>query len=215
MMQIENCISFFNKLILDKIRENNEYNEGLVVFIAGGCMRDYFQGELSSKTDIDLFFTKDEDVEYVNTLFEKTLKAKKVYQSDNSTRWRYKGRIFDVVHKYFKPDMNSLIESFDFTITKCATDGKSVVYHDTFFMDLAKKQLVFTDSQLPANVIWRMAKYLMKGYKICVGECQKVADCFADSIEKDAKSDSSNEGSSSENEEYDSKEKRSVRFTID
>lgn len=174
MIQLQNAVNFFSKLILDDLKGAGVAKP----VVAGGCLRDYFLGELSYKTDIDIFFPNEEDYLKAEKWF-KDNKCKIVYESGNSIRFRHKKRIFDVVKKYYIADPQSLIESFDFTVCQIATDGEKVYHSESFFIDLAKKQLMYTGSPFPANSIWRLSKYLMKGFRICREQTQKVADDHA------------------------------------
>jgi hypothetical protein len=217
MIQFENAVSYFNKLILDDLKKNGVKT----VWVAGGSIRDYFLAEISPKTDIDLFFPDSEQAELCKKALVK-LGAKEVFSSGNSIRYRYKRRVFDVVHKYFRPTPQELINTFDFTVCQLATDGTSIFHAPTTFIDLAKKQLMFNQSQFPANCIWRLTKYLMKGFKVCVGEVQKVADCYAEWLLEEEKrkaeisSDSKEALSDDElKEEYGDNDKGSVRIGID
>lgn len=217
MIQFENAISYFNKLILDDLKKNGVKT----VWVAGGSLRDYFLAEISQKTDIDLFFPDAEQAELCKKALV-AIGAKEVFSSGNSIRFRHKGKVFDVVHKYFRPTPQELIDTFDFTICQLATDGEQIYHAPSTFIDLAKRQLMFNNSQFPANSIWRLSKYLMKGFKVCTGEVQKVADCYAEWLLEEEKRKNEISSQSAEaltdeelKEEYGDDDKNSVRRGID
>lgn len=192
VVQLENCVKFFNKLILDEI------GEVCIAWVGGGCVRDYFSvGKLTS--DIDLYFTCEEDyLKAKKYLVEQTIvkvtkeedgktivskfpkpKAKVIFENDNVTKVIYKGRMFDLVRKYF-PDAEATIKAFDFTVCCAAVTNKKVFTHDTFFIDLAKRQLMINELPFPLSTMWRMQKYIQKGYYMCSGEMLKLSKAIGE-----------------------------------
>ena len=187
IVQLENCIKYFSKQILDELKEV------CITWVGGGCVRDYFSvGKLTS--DIDLYFTceedylkckkyfveqnfvtvsKEEDGKTIVTKFPKQ-KAKIIFENDNVTKIIYKGRPYDLVRKYF-PSASETIKEFDFTVCCAAVDIHNVYTHETFFIDLAKRQLMINKLPFPLSTMWRMQKYIQKGYYMCSGEMLKLS----------------------------------------
>jgi len=87
---------------------------------------------------------------------------------------KYKGREYDLVKKYFT-DASTCIAEFDFTVCSAAVDLKEVYTHETFFIDLAKRQLMINKLPYPLSTMWRMQKYIQKGYYMCSGEMLKLS----------------------------------------
>lgn len=186
-IQLQNCIKYFNTLILRELQEVS------ICWMAGGCIRDYFStGKLDS--DIDIFFPDADQFEkcrkYLIDSKERSIKtivdekevvriipkenAVVLFQNDNVVKIKYKGRKYDLVKKYFaSPELT--IEAFDFTVCCAAVDGKSVFTHDTFWIDLAKRQLMINKLPFPLSTLWRLQKYIKKGYTICSGEMLTLA----------------------------------------
>lgn len=192
IVQLENCIKYFSKQILDELKEV------CITWVGGGCVRDYFSvGKLTS--DIDLYFTceedylkckkyfveqnfitvsKEEEGKTVITKFPKQ-KAKVIFENDNVTKIIYKGRPFDLVRKYF-PSASETIKEFDFTVCCAAVDIHSVYTHETFFIDLAKRQLMINKLPFPLSTMWRMQKYIQKGFYMCSGEMLKLSKAIGE-----------------------------------
>ena len=187
VVQLENCVKFFGKTIL------NELKDVCITWVGGGCVRDYFSvGKLTS--DIDLYFTCVEDFEKCKKyLLEQTTvrvereeegkiiiekypkpKATKGFENDNVLKVKYKGRDYDLVKKYFT-NASACIDEFDFTVCCAAVDLSNVYTHDTFFIDLAKRQLMINKLPFPLSTMWRMQKYIQKGYYMCSGEMLKLS----------------------------------------
>lgn len=192
IVQLENCVKYFSKTILDELKEV------CITWVGGGCVRDYFSvGKLTS--DIDLYFTceedylkckkyfveqntitvsKEEEGKTIITKFPKQ-KAKVIFENDNVTKIIYKGRPYDLVRKYF-PSASETIKEFDFTVCCAAVDIHNVYTHETFFIDLAKRQLMINKLPFPLSTMWRMQKYIQKGYYMCSGEMLKLSKAIGE-----------------------------------
>lgn len=197
IIQFENCVNYFRKLIL------NELSQICICWVAGGCVRDYFSiGKMSS--DIDIYFPSEEDykkaIEYLcksNTrvmvsedIDENNAKvitkiitsketAKIVFENDNVTKVLYNGMKFDIIKKYF-PSVKDTILEFDFTVCCAGVDLHNVYTHDTFFIDLSKRQLMINKLPYPLSTMWRMQKYINKGYYMCSGEMLKLSKAIGE-----------------------------------
>jgi len=191
-IQLTNCIKYFNTVILKELQAIG------VCWVAGGCVRDYFStGRLTS--DIDIFFPnvdefekcrkyltesaeqRIEEKEGDNTVIKIVPKEKAVvlFQNDNVVKVKYKGRVFDLIKKHFTSP-ETTIQEFDFTVCCAAVDGKNVVTHNTFWMDLAKRQLMVNKLPFPLSTLWRLQKYFKKGYFMCSGEMLKLGKAIGE-----------------------------------
>lgn len=180
MIQIDNCNRYFRNLILQEL---HSYSTPIQCWVAGGALKSYFLGE--NPTDIDLFFPDNNEFQRGILHFRdyEEMKggkeAKIIFENDNVIKYKYKGKIFDLVKKHFK-DPQETINQFDFTVTCAATDGDKFYQHPSFFIDLAKKQLMVNNLPYPLSTMWRMQKYMLKGYRMCKEEMLKVAQALQD-----------------------------------
>lgn len=159
-----------------KVLYLKNYLKGHRGYIAGGCFKNIFNNEKIK--DIDIFFRTENDFEKALNLFNEKENYVNVYENENAVGfWDNKTNIsIDLVRSEFgEPD--SMIERFDFTITKFAfyteeveiehkledlelgpilypvTESNSkkteflVTYHESFFEHLMLKRLV-VDSDL-------------------------------------------------------------------
>lgn len=192
IIQFENAVKYFRNLILD------ELSNVCITWVCGGCVRDYFSvGKMTS--DIDLYFTCKEDFDKSYNYFIKQTKveiktekdgvitienkskplAKVIFENDNVTKIIYKGRQFDLVKKYFNSPSECIAE-FDFTVCCGAVDIHNVYTHDTFFIDLSKRQLMINKLPYPLSTMWRMQKYIKKGFTICSVEMLKLSKAIGE-----------------------------------
>jgi len=166
MIQLENCVERYNKLILTRLKE-----AGITCWIAGGCLRDYFAGQ-PIKSDIDLFFPNQKEMEKCVTWF-KAKGASELWSSDNGAKYAFESHKFDIVKHYFDSPQ-ATIDMFDFTVSQFACDTEQVYHGETTFIDLAKRQLMFNKITFPASTVSRAFRYYQKGYKMCKGEMKKM-----------------------------------------
>lgn len=191
IIQFSNCIDFFNKMIL------TELTPVCKCWIAGGCVRDYFSiGRISS--DIDFYFPTDEEFEKCKQYLlhqdfveveeaqddgsvQKVKKEKPLatflFENENVIKLKYKGRKVDIIKKLFSSPQET-IDAFDFTVCCAAVDGVKIYHHETFFIDLAKRQLMINQLPFPLSTLSRLQRYVQKGYYMCNGEMLKLSQAI-------------------------------------
>lgn len=185
--QFSNAINYFDRLIL------NELKDVCATWIGGGSVRDYFSvGYITG--DVDLYFSNKEEFDkchqyfMYNGIIEKKdgdivsnvskPAAFLLYENDNVCKLLYKGKKYDLVKKFFS-DPETAINAFDFTVSCAAIDRTKVYTHPTFFVDLAKRALVINKLPYPMSTLWRMQKYIKKGYTICSGGLLDIAKAIS------------------------------------
>ncbi len=168
MIQLENAVNRYGKLILNDLKES-----GVVCWIAGGAIRDYFLG-IKITTDYDIFFPNEIEYEKAKTYF-KVKQAEVKWESDNGMKVKHNGKTFDLVKKFF-PTPKETISEFDFTVSMFAVDTENVYYGETTFIDLAKKQLMINKITYPASTVSRAFRYYKKGFTMCQGEMKKLIE---------------------------------------
>lgn len=181
MIQFENCIKYFGKIILIELSEAK-----IICWVSGGAVRDYFSG-INIKTNYDLFFPNQEE-------YDKTVKyfkdngATVNWESDNGMKLYYKNKTFDLV-KHFFIDPMDCIGNFDFTVSMFAVDKDKVYYGKSSFIDLAKRQLIFNKILYPKSTLSRSFRYYKKGYSMCLGEMYKLIEAIQSLPKEDEKQD--------------------------
>ena len=170
MIQLNNAVERYGKIILTELKD-----AGVISWLAGGALRDYFMG-VTIKTDYDLFFPNETEYEKCKTFF-KSKKAEIKWESNNGMKVMYNGRVFDLIKKYFETPQ-STIDNFDFTVSMLAVDNERVYYGETTFIDLAKRQLMLNKIPYPASTMSRAFRYYGKGFKMCLGEMKKLCEAI-------------------------------------
>lgn len=173
MLQFDNAVLKFNKIILTELKEQN-----IKCWIAGGSVRDYFMSQ-PIKTDYDIFFPNVEEYNKAYKYFkEKECSIK--WESDNGCKIVYNKNTFDLVKKFFK-DPEDTINQFDFTVSMFAVDNERVYHGESSFIDLSKKQLMINKITYPASTLSRTLRYYKKGFSMCLGETRKLFEAIQNS----------------------------------
>lgn len=172
MIQFDNAVQRYGKLILNELKEN-----GITCWIAGGALRDYFMG-VKITTDYDLFFPTEKDYNLCAGYF-KGKEATVKWESENGMKVVYGKRTFDLVKKHFATPQDTINE-FDFTVSMFAVDCEKIYHGESTFIDLAKRQLMFNKITYPASTMSRSFRYYKKGFSMCQGEMKKLIDAIQD-----------------------------------
>lgn len=150
--------------------------------IAGGCFKNIFNNE--PLKDIDIFFSNEKKAIGAFDVFRLDVdRYVPIYANDRVKSFRDKKNNLkiDLVMKYFYPNPQDLLSSFDFTITKFAMYNKKILeedgnfhyepfitFHKNYFEHLHLKRLVIDDKiPFPASTFERLIKYVSYGYMPC------------------------------------------------
>ena len=185
MLQLENAVKRYNKIILSELKE-----AGIVCWLAGGALRDYFMGVVI-KTDYDIFFPSESDYNKAKEYF-KSRNAEVKWESENGMKLKHNGKTFDLVKKFFDSPQQT-IDNFDFTVSMFAVDFEKVYHGESTFIDLAKRQLMINKITYPASTMSRAFRYHKKGFSMCLGEMRKIYDSIQNAPKHENEPESENE----------------------
>ena len=144
--------------------------------IAGGAIRSVFAGEYIS--DYDLYFDTKEDLKVMQKYLDENFKV--AFTSPNAISYK-KDKI--CIQLIVMPELiglgcDGLLAGFDFTVCMGAFSMKEDrFYHDEdFLIDLSEKRLIFNiKAKYPIASMYRVLKYIKKGYKISGLEIVKIS----------------------------------------
>lgn len=162
----------FNDLdtsFIHKLRDNR-------AVIAGGAVRAVFAGEAIS--DYDIYAPTTGAVANIIEYLEKEFDF--VFKTDNAITYKndkIKVQIITMPENIGLSN-DELISKFDFTIAMGLYDlvEDTFVLGDCFLRDLCSRELVFnTKAQYPIASMYRMKKFLKRGYKISGTEIVKMS----------------------------------------
>jgi hypothetical protein len=177
MIQFDNAVVKYNKLILNEMKDQN-----IICWLAGGTLRDYFMG-IPTKTDYDIFFPNQKEFDKAYVYF-KSKGCEFKWESENGCKIKYDNNTYDLVKKYFNGPQET-IDQFDFTVSMFAVDNNKVYHGETSFIDLSKRQLMFNKITYPASTMSRAFRYYKKGFSMCMGEMKKLFEAIQNEPKKE------------------------------
>jgi len=130
-------------------------------YIAGGTIRSIFAGEKIN--DVDIYFVKDFNDHKKFDLIEYKLE----FETDFAKSYNVKGHKVQFIKITGTPE--EVMSKFDYTISMGAYDpyNDKFILEENFLYNLAERRLVFNDNtEFPISSLWRMKKFLNRGYKI-------------------------------------------------
>lgn len=143
------------------------------VWVAGGAIRrTLLKQPLDS--DIDYFFASEPDFQDTKQHFEGGLyKITEKKESANNVQYTLdiegKKVIVQLIHIAYYANVEVLLDSFDFTLCQCATDGENLYFGDYSLFDIAGKRLVVHKIKFPVASLRRLIKYTQQGFYACNG----------------------------------------------
>jgi hypothetical protein len=162
-------------------------------FIAGGLIRRTISGESLEKGDIDLFFKSKADLLNFESQFKsrKTPKATLLdtkehvityeldiggtkYNDIRGTKYNdIRGTKYKVqlIQMRFFPDVEQLLNSFDYNIAQCAYDPKTKDFYfgNLTLYDIGRNRMAVNKITYPLASLRRLIKYTNAGYYACNG----------------------------------------------
>lgn len=146
-------------------------------YVAGGALRSVFAGEHIN--DLDIYFESQIDFDKFKEKYFKDLKP--VFNTDNAISYDKNKRKIQLIKKFYGSP-KEIIDRFDFSICKCAyvpfpyLSVSMFVFGDNFLEHLSLRILCYNvKGDHPINSLYRVVKFLKKGYKIPAVEIVKLA----------------------------------------
>lgn len=151
------------------------------IWVAGGCLREYFQGNVNFEgTDIDFFGT---DEKFMKEFYRHVVtQYNSVKQYENEFAWHAEVTINNIVYdldfiKIYFSDQQQCIDSFDYTINQFSMSQNKFLCKPEAWFDLEFNRLVRTGKlEEPTLVLSRLQKFIRKGYHMDGSDIQKIVD---------------------------------------
>jgi len=146
-------------------------------YIAGGAVRAVFANEPIK--DIDIFFFSEADYNKFksNVIIGDLDSNDPAFETDSAISYNYKGMNYQLIKKMFgTPEF--ILNNFDFTVCMglYSPEENNFLLHDNFLEDLSCRILYYNiESKFPIASIYRMKKYINKGYQVPAIEILKLA----------------------------------------
>lgn len=136
-------------------------------YLAGGACRTMLTNE--PVVDFDLFFESKEAAADMESFLQSQKNCCEMYRCKGGELVTLQVGVFKIqlITKTFHPNVEHLLERFDFTICKFGMDLNTgmMTYSRKDEEDLFNKTLRINNLQYPVATLHRVQKYLAKGYK--------------------------------------------------
>lgn len=140
-------------------------------------------------SDIDVFVKRSQDVVPISIHISKNTMVERArfsttfgYFTNTSIPLHGNQYKAQVIHKTGCDTVESVLSSFDFTVSKFATDGKTLVGHISAIDDLRAGALRISDGG-NKRTLWRLAKYCRKGFVPSPGMIRKAIEGSMQDVE--------------------------------
>lgn len=146
-------------------------------WLAGGAIRRTLIGH-ALDSDFDFFFKSAEALEAWEANLPVTLRL--VRETEHHKHWRgaVEGSDLPVdiqaIRFRFYDSAESVIDSFDYTVTMFCLDGEQLVTTPYALWDLGRKKLAVHKISYPVATMRRLLKYTKQGYTACAGCLQSI-----------------------------------------
>jgi hypothetical protein len=156
-------------------------------WIAGGAIRRWFAGN-EKLSDVDCFFQDEAAfLDYVNALAQHG--AKLVNTHKNAATFDVNDILVQLIKLKYHPTVDSLLDSFDFTVCQFAWDGTDVYSTPQAVISTLRNHLgvhILT-KDFAVDSLRRAFKYCKKGYHPCNGTIQQMANAMRTLTEDEIK----------------------------
>jgi hypothetical protein len=161
-------------------------------WLAGGAIRRTLIN-MDLESDFDFFF---KDIEQL-TKFRRDIKsngAKLINENEHAETYMKriggKDRLIQLVKMDFYESPETLLDSFDFSITQLAYDGTDLFFGKYTLWDLPRKKLTLHKLTYGVASMRRLIKYTQQGFTACAGTMKSILEAVVanpDVIQSDVK----------------------------
>lgn len=148
-------------------------------YIAGGACTSVFSG--TSVNDLDIYFESIEDLQSAIQYIRTNVKTdEESFVTECAFSFKRNGLRIQYIKKIVGKPIE-LIKQFDFSICECAylPETKEFVMGEDFLADLCARRLRYNiDGKYPIASLWRLKKYIERGFKLPAIESIKLSLCI-------------------------------------
>ncbi len=145
-------------------RDNFPQVSPLTYWVAGGAVRNAFEGHQQPQKDVDFYCRSPEHAERLGFLLARQgwNPSFSSQYSETFTHEKISYKVQIVNHTY--PSIEECLAHMDWTVAQCAYAEDRFYFGDWTLQDLDSKKLRVNRLQPPGNLIPRLVKYVQYGY---------------------------------------------------
>lgn len=172
MVDYKSIVKYFDELILSEFTD-------IDCWVGGGSILSFL--DKREINDIDLYFSSEEErskcIQYLTKngalkIDNNHYTSKFVYS--NKSSFNNQNILLDLIKVYYKTPIECMENEIDFSVCAIATDGIEVHKVANFENDFINKRLIFNNIQNTFLNMWRIVKYVSRGYSISEEELMKL-----------------------------------------
>jgi len=126
-------------------------------------------------SDLDFFFANEGQLSDFRTKLL-AMGASKVSSNDHVETYSTRDRLIQLVKIGFYASAEEVLDSFDFTITQLAYDGKDLIVGEFTLWDLARKKLALHKLTFGVATMRRLLKYVKQDFTACAGVMASILE---------------------------------------
>lgn len=133
-------------------------------FIAGGAARLWYENRDVGTHDVDVYFFSEKDWIRCHDRFDADIKNKQTFVSTNASTFTVDNKYkIQLIKTQFSKDPYEIINNFDISVCKIATDGYKWYLGENFAQDLKNRVLRF--DKVTSKFLKRYIKYQIYGFE--------------------------------------------------
>ena len=148
-------------------------------WIAGGAVLRWYQGQPVGESDIDVFCSSALQADTLIATIKSYGRYTTKFESENATTLSYTSHHGDkhwtlqIIKRRFFSSAEEIIDNFDISVCKLATDGKNLSLGSNTAKDIREKNLRF-QMPLQPDALKRLTKYWTYGYRPVEGTIESI-----------------------------------------
>ncbi len=148
--------------LLHGIKDDLNMNCG--PWVAGGSILAMLDKRGLTGRDVDFFFSSKDQMDQFEAMIKEQVQVKTSVTTDNATTLETRGETLQFIFRRFFTSPFKVLESFDFSVCKFASDGEYIAYTEQSYTDWRDKVLRNESTIKEPNTADRFIKYSNLGY---------------------------------------------------
>lgn len=156
-------------------------------WIAGGAVIQWYRGQVVGRHDVDVFFRDESQFNSLKNKLQTDMRdvfdfkssppsnnCQLIFNSANAETYQWNGFNVQLIKARYYNSVNELLDRFDITACKVATDGRSWYTNHSSAEQHIKNYVLDMEKIMPEMAVKRMFKYWIYGYQPTVDLIERI-----------------------------------------
>lgn len=156
-------------------------------WIAGGAVIQWYRGRVVGRHDVDVFFRDESQFNLLKNKLQTDMRdvfdfkssppsnnCQLIFNSANAETYQWNGFNVQLIKARYYNSVNELLDRFDITACKVASDGRSWYTNHPLTEQHIKDYVLDMDQIMPDMAVKRMFKYWIYGYQPTVDLIERI-----------------------------------------